>query len=504
MRGFRNIFACLVHESRDCVVDLVRNLRYLDPASSILLYNGGSDPELLGRGFPFERYGAVAVPGPRPLSWGWLHEFALDCIRHAVESSLPFDTITVVDSDQLALRPGYSAALRRFLSDRPGVGMIASTAGPQAQGSTIPPVQSAWEEFDLWRPFLRRFPEGESKYVHWTFWPSTVFTQRAARDLVSLFDDDAQLRATMAQSRIWATEEILLPTLVALLGHEVVASPFRGEFVQYRVGYPPEEVERALDDDGVFWIHPVARHYGDDLRRRIRTRHNHYESPFEALAGARTVRQADEPPPRARSAASLPGKEVILARLEQTEGWLSRSEAELLITVASRALTAFGSEATVVEVGSFCGRATLVLGGVAAALCPLAKVYAVDPFDGVVGAVDQGLFAYSATLERFQSNVARAGLVDVVVPIALRAVEVTWTRPIGLLLIDGLHDYASVAGDFFAFEASVVAGGYLVFHDYAAYFPGVVAFVNELLGTGGYQEIDRAESLFVMRKAGSG
>ena len=50
----------------------------------------------------------------------------------------------------------------------------------------------------------------------------------------------------------------------------------------------------------------------------------------------------------------------------------------------------------------------------------------------------------------------------------------------------------------------MVAGGYLVFHDYAAYFPGVVAFVNELLGTGGYQEIDRAESLFVMRKAGSG
>jgi hypothetical protein len=39
MGTIRNIFACLVHESRDCVIDLVRNLHALDPASLILLYN---------------------------------------------------------------------------------------------------------------------------------------------------------------------------------------------------------------------------------------------------------------------------------------------------------------------------------------------------------------------------------------------------------------------------------------------------------------------------------
>jgi len=33
-RKLRNVYACLVHESQECVVDLVRNLRCLDPDST--------------------------------------------------------------------------------------------------------------------------------------------------------------------------------------------------------------------------------------------------------------------------------------------------------------------------------------------------------------------------------------------------------------------------------------------------------------------------------------
>ena len=57
-----NIFACLVHESFECVVDLLQNLRYFDPQSLILLYNGGEDRRLLDSSFPFERYNAVVHP----------------------------------------------------------------------------------------------------------------------------------------------------------------------------------------------------------------------------------------------------------------------------------------------------------------------------------------------------------------------------------------------------------------------------------------------------------
>lgn len=80
-----NIFACLVHESFECVIDLVQNLRYFDPDSLIMLYNGGEDPSILPRTFPFERYNAVVYPSLKPMKWGRLHEFAFDCIQFAKE-----------------------------------------------------------------------------------------------------------------------------------------------------------------------------------------------------------------------------------------------------------------------------------------------------------------------------------------------------------------------------------------------------------------------------------
>ena len=113
MAGFRNVYACLVHESQECVIDLVRNLRHLDPESTVLLYNGGKDEALLDHNFPFADYGAVVHPKPRPMEWGRLHDFALDCMEFALER-IPFDALTIVDSDQLAARPGYSEYLGRF------------------------------------------------------------------------------------------------------------------------------------------------------------------------------------------------------------------------------------------------------------------------------------------------------------------------------------------------------------------------------------------------------
>jgi glycosyltransferase involved in cell wall biosynthesis len=79
----RNVFACLVHENPECVIDLVRNLHYLDPDSRIILYNGGQDPALLDH-FPYEHFNAICHSKPRAMEWGRLHAFALDCIELAL------------------------------------------------------------------------------------------------------------------------------------------------------------------------------------------------------------------------------------------------------------------------------------------------------------------------------------------------------------------------------------------------------------------------------------
>ena len=55
--------------------------------SVVLLYDGGEQPELLTKGFPFEKHGALICPGARPMRWGYLHGFALDCMRFALGRS---------------------------------------------------------------------------------------------------------------------------------------------------------------------------------------------------------------------------------------------------------------------------------------------------------------------------------------------------------------------------------------------------------------------------------
>jgi glycosyltransferase involved in cell wall biosynthesis/predicted O-methyltransferase YrrM len=488
----QNIFACLVHESQECVVDLVRNLRYLDPDSTILLYNGGQDPGLLERGFRFERWGAVAHPRPRPLAWGKLHDFALDCMRFALES-LPFDTLTIVDSDQLAAGPGYSRCLATSLTGRPGIGMLGSAPGRQSTGTDIGPAAAAYREIDLWRPYLRRFPHGEEKFLYWTFWPTTVFTADAARDLTYRFARDRQLEDLMRHSRIWATEEVILPTLVALLGYEVAANPCSYDYVKFRRSYSAEEIRRAIARSDVHWVHPVPRHYGDPRREQIREHFGHYRRSAPA-AGSSSMAETGGRAPRLLLTAP------ILARMRTVPGWLEDEEADLLIAAMARILDALPGYPAIVEVGSYCGRSTVVLGSVVRDLGRRHRVCAIDPREGKAGALDRGIRTGSATLVRLRANLAAAGLTETVEVVRKRSYEVRWQGPIGLLFIDGLHDYANVARDFFHFEPWVATGGYVAFHDYADYYPGVRVFVDELLAAGGYRKVHRAGSLVVIEK----
>ncbi|WP_224360819.1 class I SAM-dependent methyltransferase [Hyalangium versicolor] len=497
-----NIHACLVHESRESVIDLVRNLHHLDPDSLLLLYNGGPDPSLL-RGFPFERYNAIVHPSPRLMRWGWLHDFALDCFRFALESH-PFDTMTIVDSDQLGMRPGYSEFLGRFLSRRSRVGLLGLVQTPQTEPPWAAPMDHAWQEFHHWRPFLRRFPDGESKFVHRTFWPSTIFTSDAARDLLELWEHDAQLQDLLDRTHIWASEEILFPTMLALLGYEVAQSPCRYDLVQFRTRYSTEQLDAAFEQPDLFWIHPVPRSHGDPLRAHIRARFGGYEapaSPASTLAPASAHRSSEgHEASRPSHPHGLLLTWPILNEVRGIEGWLSPPEADLLIAVASRAITLLPSPHTLVEVGSFCGKATILLGRVVEALGSEARIHAIDPFDGIVGARDRGLQHQGPTRERFEQNLRAAGLTDRVKIHPKAAPRVPWSEPISLLLIDGLHDYASVSSDFQHLEQWVVDGGYVAFHDYTDHFPGVKQLVHELLQGEHYQEIHCAEGLMVLRK----
>jgi Methyltransferase domain len=194
-------------------------------------------------------------------------------------------------------------------------------------------------------------------------------------------------------------------------------------------------------------------------------------------------------------------KAEILTRIADVEGWLRPEEAELLIRVTRCAVT--GHEIpNVVEIGSFCGKSTIVLASAARSANTSARVYAIDPHLGEVGAEGSadGIRVGPPTFERFQTNVAATGLAQVVEPIRQRSFDVRWRAPIAFLFIDGLHDYASVARDFFHFESHLSDGAYVAFHDCDDNYPGVGAFVAGLAASGRYEEVDRLASLVVFHK----
>jgi hypothetical protein len=90
-----------------------------------------------------------------------------------------------------------------------------------------------------------------------------------------------------------------------------------------------------------------------------------------------------------------------------------------------------------------------------------------------------------------------AAFVDVAIGDACSA---ACNDPIALLLIDGFHDYASVATDFHALADRLAPDARIVFHDYSEYFPGVRRFVDELLADAAYQVLSRAQSLIVLAR----
>lgn len=633
-----HVFACLVHERPEVVADLVRNLRAFERYSTILLYDGSrtgqmADAQLSAGG------NVVVHPASKPMRWGRLHDFALDSMRFALQE-LDFDALTIVDSDQLLIRRGYGERVAAFLSEHPTVGMLGNAPGVQPRNSTIDPVRVAWREAGMWRAFLDRMPGGIAAFPHWTFWPSTVFTRHAAADLVTL-SEDVELQALLRHTRMFATEEVVLPTLVAALGYDIATHPASFEFVRYRVGYDVTDVEQALALTDAYWMHPVPRRMDDPVRGRIRalaasepllrdagrvTRRTIVDfasisggvdqpslllladslraaraggaragtpriaspdtsSPL-AIAGGEILAALGSAAPVATFtdrptdsidlallddghglidlavsidaalarlrpggslyvlARSVPVAKVVAmvsaaaagasARVRQAgraivatvpdgaapvrpvlpladlrsaversvgiDGWFEPDEAALLAMVAAGVLSATSS-GTLVELGSFCGRATTVLGSVARRVGD-ATVYAVDRFDGRVGEVGR-LYSCGPTFERFQAAIAGAGLGATVRQVVGAPSEVEWTRPIGLLLVDGLHDHLTVAADFRHYEPWLEPNAFVAFHDYGTYV-GVTRFVDELLRGGGYIETARLGTLIVIRPRGAG
>ncbi|MDQ1250470.1 MAG: 1-O-methyltransferase [Actinomycetota bacterium] len=128
-----------------------------------------------------------------------------------------------------------------------------------------------------------------------------------------------------------------------------------------------------------------------------------------------------------------------------------------------------------VEIGTYCGKSTLLLG--AAAADTGSVLFTVDHHHGSeehqpgwefhdTALVDPVTGRFD-TLPQFRRTLDAAGLEDTVVAVVGRSAVVAraWRTPLELLFIDGGHSEAAANADFDGWSPWVAVGGALVIHD---------------------------------------
>jgi predicted O-methyltransferase YrrM len=156
---------------------------------------------------------------------------------------------------------------------------------------------------------------------------------------------------------------------------------------------------------------------------------------------------------------------------EQVTGFMPPDEGRALHDAALRYL----DHGVAVEIGTYCGKSTLLLG--AAAQQKAGVLYTIDHHHGSeehqpgceyhdASMVDEvtGLFD---TLTTFRRTLDAAALDDHVVAVVGKSAVVArgWRTPLQLLFIDGGHSEAAAAQDFDGWAKWVAVDGALIIHD---------------------------------------
>ncbi|MFP5234765.1 MAG: class I SAM-dependent methyltransferase [Acidobacteriota bacterium] len=168
------------------------------------------------------------------------------------------------------------------------------------------------------------------------------------------------------------------------------------------------------------------------------------------------------------------------AAAKAVPGFLVENEARLLGMIAA-CTPATGA---IVEIGSFKGKSTVMLGKVAQHY-GFGPVVAIDPHDlNSDGLQALKTSAEDSTYRDFLANVASAGVSDLVIPHRALSTQVAqdWDGPIRFLWIDGDHSYRGAKDDFDGFIRHLVPGGVVAFHDALNTFAGPIrVFVEDVL-----------------------
>lgn len=195
------------------------------------------------------------------------------------------------------------------------------------------------------------------------------------------------------------------------------------------------------------------------------------------------------------SSASLNDDNTALEKLlDRVEGWLDLPEAHLLRDLAKAA------SHDIVEVGCYRGRSTIAL--CCGAVISGRLVHSIDPHRPAIG-VYGGKFG-PEDRESYYRNLLASGMAQRAALINLTSAQAAsaWQEPIGLLFLDGDHDYEAIRQDIAVWGAHVVAYGFVVFDDATDPAGGPGKIIQELIASGDYCSHATVGKVHALRKQG--
>ena len=198
------------------------------------------------------------------------------------------------------------------------------------------------------------------------------------------------------------------------------------------------------------------------------------------------------------------GHEVVLSAASQirADRYASQmiDDGELKFLAAAIHAFDWAEGHIVAEIGSHTGRTAAFLAETLAEVGASNLVLSIDPFERV----RRSKLNPRGNYRRYRKTMRVRNLEDrcvVLVGYSHQVASAVANR-VGLLLIDGNHDYASVQQDLSLYAPKVLAGGYVFLDDYTDTYPGVVRATEEFVAVTPEFELLHRSYFAILQKTG--
>jgi len=183
---------------------------------------------------------------------------------------------------------------------------------------------------------------------------------------------------------------------------------------------------------------------------------------------------------------------------QKIEGWLTKKESKLLYELSNN----YNGKGAIVEIGSWKGKSTIYLAW-GSKKGKKNKVYAIDPHSGSLEHKEE--LGKVWTFEDFKKNIKKGKVNDIISPIVNTSENASkeFKKKVGILFIDGSHEYKDVKNDFKNWFNKIENNGIIAFHDvFNVFFNGPTFFLmKEILTNKKIYDLKFVDSIMFLKKS---